>query len=168
MIGVFRGDNHFLSNFYPCNIVEDGIHYPTVEHYYIAMKPNTPKVKFNGREYTLKGFRYMVSKLDNPGLAKKVGKQVPPRDGWNTYRIGVLKKGISEKFKDPILRQKLIDTGDQELVEGNWWHDNNFGSCFCDDCKDKKGKNKLGKIIMGVRDDITGNGKKGLEQIFFK
>lgn len=168
MIGIFRGENHFLSNFYPCVITHDGIRYPSVEHYYIALKTNNKIVKFNNKEYKLKDFRLMVSNLDNPGLAKKVGKEIIARKDWDEYRMLVLKDGITEKFKDPVLRKKLIDTGSQELVEGNWWHDNNFGSCFCDKCKDKKGKNKLGKIIMKVRDEITGNGKRGLEEIFFK
>jgi len=166
MIGVFRGDNHFLSNFYPCEIVEDDIIYSSVEHYYIAMKVNT-SVLFQKKRYTVNEFRVMVSELDNASLVKKVGESIKPRNDWKQYRFIVMKFGITEKFKNKELRRKLIATGNQELVEGNWWHDNYFGSCFCDKCKNIDGKNMLGKMIMDVRDEITGNGKKGLEQIFF-
>lgn len=166
MIGVFRGDNHFLSNFYPCDITHEGIYYPSVEHYYIAMKVDK-SVLFENKKYSVKQFRKMVSELDNPTLVKRVGQRIKGREDWKEYRFKVMKDGITEKFKNENLRKKLLATGDQELVEGNWWHDNYFGSCFCDKCDSIKGKNKLGKLIMEVRDDITGKGKKGLEQILF-
>ena len=49
------------------------------------------------------------------------------------------------------LREKLFKTGDLLLVEGNYWHDNYWGDCFCDKCKGRKGENFLGRILMNVR-----------------
>ena len=37
-INSFRGRYVFMSNFYPCKIEHKGITYPSVEHYYVALK----------------------------------------------------------------------------------------------------------------------------------
>lgn len=39
----------------------------------------------------------------------------------------------------------------REIVEGNYWHDNYWGNCTCDKCKNIEGQNKLGKILMKIR-----------------
>jgi len=40
----------------------------------------------------------------------------------------------------------LLQTGDEELIEGNKWGDRFWGVCK------GKGKNNLGKILMKIRD----------------
>ena len=52
------------------------------------------------------------------------------------------------------LQKKLLDTKDMELEETNWWHDNCWGNCVCDKCKDIIGENKLGKILMRIREEL--------------
>ena len=42
----------------------------------------------------------------------------------------------------------LIKTGDQELIEGNYWNDTYWGVCK------GVGQNKLGKILMRVREEL--------------
>ena len=49
------------------------------------------------------------------------------------------------KFSDPHLRSLLLATGDAELIEGNWWHDQFWGVC------NGVGQNQLGKILMAIR-----------------
>uniref|UniRef100_UPI00345E83CD NADAR domain-containing protein n=1 Tax=uncultured Duncaniella sp. TaxID=2768039 RepID=UPI00345E83CD len=49
---------------------------------------------------------------------------------------------------NPALAEKLIATGDAELVEGNYWHDTVWGVC------DGVGENHLGKILMRVREEL--------------
>jgi hypothetical protein len=39
------------------------------------------------------------------------------------------------------------------LIEGNWWHDNFYGSCTCNKCVNK-GENNLGKILMKIREEL--------------
>ena len=56
----------------------------------------------------------------------------------------------------------LLATGGEELIEGNWWHDNFFGVCTCGPC-DGKGKNNLGKILMRVREESKSNQRPSLE-----
>ena len=65
--------------------------------------------------------------------------------------------GLRKKFANPELRDLLLATGDEELVEGNYWHDNEWGNCTCPRCKNIPGKNKLGKLLMQVREEIKNN-----------
>ena len=58
------------------------------------------------------------------------------------------------KFSIPTLREKLLATDNEELVEGNTWHDNTWGECSCERCKDIKGQNRLGKMLMQIREEI--------------
>ena len=44
-------------------------------------------------------------------------------------------------------------TGDAELIEGNTWHDNYWGVCSCSKCNGR-GKNRLGKLLMKVREEL--------------
>ena len=56
------------------------------------------------------------------------------------------------KFMNAELRDKLLETGDSVLIEGNTWHDNYWGNCSCAKCKDIEGKNMLGRLLMQVRE----------------
>jgi len=152
MINEFKGRWFFLSNFYPCEITHQGITYKTVEAYYVAMKVNDEQL-INGKYYTPGDFREMIALIPEPGITKKIGQKVKLRKDWDTYKLEVMNWGVREKFKYPKLAEKLIDTGDEELIEGNWWHDNFYGSCTCTKCANK-GRNELGKILMNVRDDF--------------
>jgi predicted NAD-dependent protein-ADP-ribosyltransferase YbiA (DUF1768 family) len=74
--------------------------------------------------------------------------------------------GVREKFKQEDLKQMLLDTGDQELIEGNFWHDNFFGVCSCGACLGK-GQNNLGKILMKIREEVRSNQSPSLEDLLF-
>lgn len=52
------------------------------------------------------------------------------------------------KFAIPELKEMLLATGDEELVEGNYWHDTIWGVC------DGVGENHLGKMLMEIREDL--------------
>lgn len=53
-----------------------------------------------------------------------------------------------QKYTVPYLREKLLATGDAELVEGNTWGDRFWGVC------NGVGQNWLGRLLMQVRDEI--------------
>jgi len=55
---------------------------------------------------------------------------------------------MRQKFKQPELKAKLLATGDAELIEGNHWGDIVWGVCR------GKGENRLGKILMKVREEL--------------
>ena len=65
MIDKFEGRWRFLSNFYPCKIEHQGITYPSVENFYVAMKVNDQQL-INGTYYTPGDFREMIAKISNP------------------------------------------------------------------------------------------------------
>lgn len=155
MIDSFRGDYTFLSNFYPCYIKYNHITYPSVEHFYVAMKFSDDQL-INGHEYNKQKFREMISHIESPGMAKKIGQKVILKN-WDSKKLLIMEWAIRQKFKDEKLKALLLSTGDKKLIEGNKWNDTFWGVC------DNKGKNHLGKILMKVRDELSG--KKGLEEI---
>ena len=55
------------------------------------------------------------------------------------------------KFSDEFLKQQLLSTG-EELIEGNYWHDNFWVSCSCEKCGNR-GQNNLGKLLMKLRSE---------------
>jgi len=136
MIDRFDGDYSFLSNFY---FHSDG---ETVEHLFQAAKAITDE----DREYVLSAA--------SPGVAKKRGRAISLRPDWESVKADVMLALLRKKFAIPELKEKLLGTGDQELVEGNMWHDNYFGDCACHRCKEKIGYNKLGQLLMQIRDEL--------------
>lgn len=153
MIDKFEGRYAFLSNFYPCEIYYQGITYPSIEHYYVALKCNNDQM-IDGKYYTRGDFRELVSKIKTPGNAKKIGRSIVLRKDWDDIKLSVMENGLRQKFKYPELREQLLATGEQELVEGNWWHDNFYGQCTCIKCKNL-GENNLGKLLMKIRNEIS-------------
>lgn len=136
MIGPFRNGYYFLSNMYPCRIVIDGIEYSCAEAAFQAMKlVNTEdRVMFSG----LDGYE-----------AKKLGRRVPLDPYWNSKRIPAMYIAVTCKFiQNPDLAEKLLATGDEELVEVNTWNDTFWGVC------NNKGQNWLGKLLMDLRNDL--------------
>lgn len=164
MINSFRGRWHFLSNFYPVKIESQGITYPTTEHYYVAMKIKTDQI-INGKFYTSADVRELISKVSTPGQVKRFGRSLEIRKDWDLVKLGVMQWALREKFKQEDLKEMLLQTENQELIENNTWHDNFFGSCLCDKCGNK-GLNHLGKLLMQVRSEIQGD--KGLGSLFKK
>jgi ribA/ribD-fused uncharacterized protein len=80
------------------------------------------------------------------------------RPDWYQINVACMAKLVWKKFQDwPELREKLLATGEADLVEGNTWHDNFWGDCRCDDADGhhpeclEAGKNTLGQILMMIR-----------------
>ena len=144
-IDCFDGEYAFLSNFYPSQVEEDGgyhIVYPTIEHYFQAMKTKD------------EALRRKIAAAETPGKAKRLGRKLSLRADWEQIKDQVMYYAIKGKFEYPELREKLLATGDAVLEEGNTWHDNYWGNCHCEQCKDIAGKNTLGRILMLVRKEI--------------
>ena len=142
MRNSFEGKYAFLSNFYECPIQYKGITYPTNEHFFQAMK----SLKEDERK--------MIAAAETPGKAKRLGRSITLRADWETVKYDIMLLGLRLKFCDIELREKLRKTGDEMLIEGNYWHDNTWGDCSCDACKDRPGRNMLGKLLMQVRNEI--------------
>ena len=118
----FEGDNRFLSNFWNAEIMYDGKVYPTAEHTYQAAK-------------TLDDTEREVVRLAyGAGAAKKAGRRVTLRPNWDSIKDDIMLEILRLKFADNDLKEKLVKTEDKVLVEGNYWHDNWFGVCYCEKC----------------------------------
>lgn len=140
MIGNFDEKYAFLSNFYPSSVTdEDDITYPTVEHYFQAMKTLDKAQRFN------------MAIQSTPGKAKRLGRKCNLRPDWESIKDSIMEDALRKKFSDPILKKALLDTGDEYLEEGNTWGDQYWG------VYNGIGKNKLGKLLMKLREEI----KKG-------
>ncbi len=158
MINTFNGRWFFLSNFFPCEITHKGITYPSVEHYYVAMKVTEIQL-LNGQYYTAGDFRELVAKIKLPADAKKIGQRVKVRRDWDEKKLEFMNWGLREKFKNENLSDLLISTNDLEIIENNYWHDNFWGSCTCSKCGNT-GENNLGKILMDIRQELKQQNKK--------
>jgi hypothetical protein len=144
----FIGEYFFLSNFYKCDMQIDYGGYigrittPTVEHAYQAMKCVREEDKLN------------ILNAPTPSIAKDIGRKVELIDNWDSKKLVVMQILLVNKFivGDNDLFFRLRNTKDATLIEGNYWHDNYWGRCFCSKCCGK-GENHLGKLLMELRDD---------------
>ena len=146
MIGTFDKEYTWLSNFSYSPIEEDGWQYPTVEHYFQAKKT------LDKEEYA------KIVEADTPGRAKRLGQKVNLRSDWEEIKTDIMRDGLRLKFQDPALRAKLLATGDEELIEGNTWHDRTWGRCVCAKCGGQ-GQNLLGQLLMKLREEIRNENK---------
>lgn len=143
VIKCFRDSYAFLSNFYPCRIEHNGLVFGCVEAAFQAQKC----IDRSERE----AFQY----YDGSG-AKKEGRRVRLRSGWDGIKANILRELLYIKFQsNPLLRKTLLQTGTARLVEFNTWHDNFFGNCYCPRCFKTEGENTLGKLLMEVRTSLV-------------
>lgn len=147
MIVEFDGQYDFLSNFYHSPFSHEGIVYPTNEHFFQAMKTLDIDT------------RKAIAAAPTPGAAKRMGRHVPLRPDWEKVKVYYMELGLRLKFANKTLAEKLIATGDEELVEGNWWHDNTWGNCHCPQCSRIGGRNLLGMLLMELRKELQYGGK---------
>ena len=83
-----------------------------------------------------------------PGKAKRLGRKVTLRPDWEQIKTYTMLLLLRIKFSDENLATKLLETGEQKLIEGNSW-----GDCFWGVC-DGVGENHLGKLLMQVREEL--------------
>lgn len=147
----FRKEYGFLSNMASVfsGIRYENLIYPTVENAYQAAKLEN------------EADRQIFTQI-SPVEAKKLSHKITKRPDWHQINLGIMKNLLDQKFAVPYFRNRLLATGDVELVENNEWHDNFWGSCTCPRCQNKKHENHLGKMLMEIRDELhkQGYGKK--------
>lgn len=133
-IGRFIKDYFFLSNFYSTDVWFAGIKFRNAEAAFQAMKCNGPK------------HRAMFKNLE-AYQAKRLGRSINLRPDWESVKDDIMLKVCFAKFsQNTDLRDKLIATFPKYLEEGNDWNDKYWGVC------NGVGMNKLGKILMKIRD----------------
>jgi ribA/ribD-fused uncharacterized protein len=107
-----------------------------VEHYFQAQK-------FPGTEHAEN-----IRLAEKPAIAKRMGRsrKVTLRPDWEQVKDDVMRRAVRCKFEThPELRELLLSTGDEELVESA------PGDYYWGCGKTGTGRNMLGKILMEVR-----------------
>lgn len=146
VIDSFSGEYAFLSNFYEHLIEYMGFRFPSTENAYQAAKVD-PCFREMGYEDAKGMTRWWKEHLTiTPGRSKKLGRILPLRQDWDKgIKDAVMREVLAIKFSNPELRQKLLDTEEAKLIEGNWWSDHYWGVCK------GVGKNRLGEELMYLR-----------------
>ena len=128
----------FLSNFYNAPVSYNGLTYQNSEAAFQAQK----EIRDEDRK------KYVSM---NPAQAKLAGRNCKLRKDWEDIKEQTMYEIVSAKFtQNKNLAKLLLDTGDAYLEEGNWWHDTTWVVC------NGVGENKLGKILMRVREELDG------------
>jgi len=135
-----RSKDYFeFSNFYPAIIKVDNRYWPTSEHYFQAMKFRDPAIQ------------QRIAACATPGEAAKMGRDrsLPLRNNWEDVKEGFMKTALLAKFSQhDDLQMLLLNTKDACLIEASpidgYW---GWG-------EDKKGKNRLGHLLMQVREEL--------------
>ena len=130
-----------FSNFSRHGFELDGIWWPTSEHYFQAQKFVTTDSAWFEKIQTAK----------TPKEAAKMGRSRahPLRDDWEQVKDEIMYFGLVQKFAThEELQQILLNTKDEAIVENSpidyYW------GCG----KDGTGKNRLGEILMRVRETL--------------
>ncbi|MEP0874117.1 NADAR family protein [Trichocoleus desertorum AS-A10] len=131
-----------FSNFSAHGFMLDDLYWATSEHYFQAQKfVDTPYLE-------------KVRQTKTPKDAANMGRDrtLPLRSDWEHVKDDVMQKAVLQKFRTHAdIREILLATGDEILVENSpidyYW------GCG----KDDSGKNKLGQILMAVRETLRGN-----------
>lgn len=150
LICFFANEYGFLSNFWPSLIKLDGMIYQTAEAAYQACKTVSWHDKLT------------IASLDSPGKAKRYGQTVTLVENWDQIKKACMAQVLYAKFlQNPALIQRLLDTKDKILVEGNWWGDNYWGATDYERTTDGilRGANWLGRILMEIREKFSEESK---------
>ena len=127
-----------FSNFAPSPMVIQGKRYASVEHYFQSMKFVNPM------------WQEAVRVAPTAARAKQLGasKEYEVRDDWPKIRERVMLDALRAKFKQNAgLLQQLKDTGSRPLIEAG-------PDAFWGEGRLKNGKNRLGKLLMQVREEM--------------
>ncbi len=135
-IRSFSGNYKFLDNFYACDVVYEGMMYPSTEHAFQAAKTTDLNIRKDFQRGTF-------------SEAKSKGRQLKLRPDWENIKDNVMYEVVKDKFtRYAKLREQLLATGDEYLEEGNHHDDRYWGTV------DGVGRNQLGKTLMRVRDEL--------------
>jgi len=150
-ISSFSGLYGFLSNTYMCEFLDDnGLSHKSVEHYYQSHKTVDPNE------------RNKIRCAEAPMESKRLGRKCQLRTHWEQIKDSIMEDALRLKFKNEDLKSKLIATHPYDLVEGNWWGDTYWGVF------NGEGLNKLGIMLMKIRDEMINPQPKTREEILDK
>ena len=130
-----------FSNFSRHSVFLKGKRWPTTEHYFQAQK-------FAGTEHEEE-----IRLTKTPMIAARLGRdrKKPLRRDWESVKDQIMLEAVRAKFtQHEELKAILLGTGNAKLVEhttnDHYWADGGDGS----------GLNRLGQILMQVREELRG------------
>jgi ribA/ribD-fused uncharacterized protein len=138
------GEYGCFSNFSRHPVYLKGKRWPTSEHYFQAQKfAGTPHEE-----------AVRLCKTPREAANRGRSRKLPLRADWERVKDAVMREAVLAKFTQHAeLRAILLGTGDAVLVEhtakDSYWGDGGDGS----------GRNVLGRILMGVRDELRAAGE---------
>lgn len=97
----------------------------------------------------------VIMRARTPRRAKYLAWEWPLTEdeqvAWNNRRVDVMLGLVDKKVDEwPYIAEKLVATGDRNIVEFNKHHDNFWGDCTCAKCY-HIGQNWLGETLMLIR-----------------
>lgn len=142
MIHTFTTKEYrWLSNMVLCQISLKGRIFPSVEHAYVSEKRGDDEWR-----------NFCSNSGLTPKQIKKEGQLISMRPDWDAVKVLVMEECLRQKFKHEPFRSNLVNTGKENIQEGNYWGDNFWGV----DLKKNPnyGENHLGRLIMKIRDEL--------------
>ena len=119
----------------------DGKVWPTVEHYFQAMKS------------LIDSEHEIIRLARGPGEAKKLGQAVRMRSDWEDVKFTFMLIALRAKFSQhPQMKEILIKTGDRDIYEDSPY-DKIWGTGIRGGIG--VGSNKLGKALMQLRLELN-------------
>lgn len=142
MINRFNGEYLFLSNFYEGEEFE-----------YKGMKFRNSEAAFHSQKDVLREKEFEGLR---PSDSKKLGRRVNLRNDWEDVKEQIMYDICLAKFsQSETLKEKLLNTGDKCLIEGNSHGDSCWGKIYSQKYNQWVGDNKLGKILMKIRRELS-------------
>jgi len=128
--------NEILSSYSRHGFDLEGVHWPSVEHYFQGMKFEDPDEQEK------------VRLAKHPKIARRLGRRrfVRIRKDWPRIRRVIMTRAVYTKCRThPEAARRLLDTGDKTLVETTQY--DYFWGCG----RDRRGRNIYGAVLMDVR-----------------
>ncbi len=129
----------YLASYSSHGFIKDGVYWKTVEHYYQAQKFHDKTVK------------QLIIEAETPKQASTIGRnrRYKLREDWEQVKNEIMHEAVLEKFlQHPDLAEKLIETGDEEIIEDT--KKENYWGCG----PNGDGLNVYGKILCRVREEL--------------
>ena len=119
--------------------------WPTVEHYYQAMK------------FKDEAIQETIRQAESAKKARKYGRKKHEsfRKDWKKVRETMMTRGIYIRCKTyPDFENHLLETDNRQLIENSLY--DYFWGCG----RDRRGENAYGKVLMKVRDKLDAERKQ--------